>query len=505
MWEAEILDKSRPLGYRALVDLFSIERASPHFVWSYSSPKRRDIFIKDHNLALRLYRHSIKNENDPFQHLEFALKHEGLNLLILKKVFEQLPPNELVRHVKKHPTSKYGRMLWFLYENLLGKTLAELPDAKPSWGGFVPLLDPEKYYVSAPIRSARHRVDNNLLGSFSFCPMVRKTRSLEQYESKKLDQMAHQFREKYPPDLFARALQYLYTKETLSSWEIEREKPTQSRLARFTELLRKAGALGPLSKEILVTLQKEIVDPRFALNDYRNFQNYIGEEPALNQLILHYISPRPQEVESLMQGLLECFERMSFSHCHPVITAAVLSFGLVFIHPFENGNGRLHRFLVHYALSRLEFTPKEIVFPISAAILRQPRLYDAALEMISKPLLKIISDYKVNDVGGMTVLQETADLYRFMDFTPFAEFLFDCVEKTIKTDFEQEISFLAKYDQVKAGIKEIIDMPDQKIDLFIRCVRQNNGTLSAKKRESYFAMLSDEEIKQMETVVALSN
>ena len=44
-------------------------------------------------------------------------------------------------------------------------------------------------------------------------------------------------------------------------------------------------------------------------------------------------------------------------------------------------------------------------------------------------------------------------------------------------------------------------MPDRQIDLFIRCVRQNNGTLSNRKRESLFGMLNEAEVSQMETVI----
>lgn len=253
---------------------------------------------------------------------------------------------------------------------------------------------------------------------------------------------------------------------------------------------------------MLVSLQKEIVEPRFSLNEYRDFQNYIGEEPGLNQLILHYIPPRPEDVENLTGGLLSCVENMFGYKCSAVITATILAFGFVFIHPFWDGNGRLHRFLIHYALSRSGFTPKEIIFPISAVILRQLRQYDIALESFSKPLMNLILDYELNDSGEMTVTQDTLKFYQFIDFTSLAEYLFECIEKTIVTDFEQELNFLMNYDKIKSGVKEIIDMPDQIIDLFIKCVRQNGGSLSERKRKAHFSMLTEIEIEQMTAIVA---
>jgi hypothetical protein len=44
-------------------------------------------------------------------------------------------------------------------------------------------------------------------------------------------------------------------------------------------------------------------------------------------------------------------------------------------------------------------------------------------------------------------------------------------------------------------------MPDRKIDLFIRFCLQNNDRLSARKRESHFAFLSDDEVARMEQVI----
>jgi Fic family protein len=35
----------------------------------------------------------------------------------------------------------------------------------------------------------------------------------------------------------------------------------------------------------------------------------------------------------------------------------------VYIHPFDDGNGRLHRYLIHHVLSRTRFTPAGLVLP----------------------------------------------------------------------------------------------------------------------------------------------
>jgi hypothetical protein len=59
---------------------------------------------------------------------------------------------------------------------------------------------------------------------------------------------------------------------------------------------------------------------------------------------------------------------------------------------------------------------------------------------------------------------------------------------------------LAGYDRARASIQEIVDLPDRKLDLFIRLCLQNNGKISSKKREEHFAFLTDDEILKMQAV-----
>lgn len=500
MWEFEIPEGAKALGYKRLIEIFNL-KVIPHFRWSYASSKweKREFHFKDQNLTLYIYPQTYQLLDDVFQHLEFALKHEGFNLYILKKVLLQLSSLEIENYILSRPTGKYARILWYLYEKF-NNTELSLEDL--SQAGYVTLLDSEQYYCnSKPKKSSRHRVADNLLGNLDFACFVRKTFLLKDYEQRKIEQTAKELAKQYDPVLLSRAMTYLYTKETISSWEIEREKPTVAKLAKFVGLLHKADSIGALCEETLVELQKNIVDPRFASNSYRDFQVYIGEEPSMVQMIIHYIPPKSENVRDLMNHLIQSFKVMEESQIDPVIIAAVLSFLFVYIHPFGDGNGRIHRFLIHYVLSRLKFTPEGIVFPISAAILRDSKNYDKILETFSKSLMDLITEYNVNEVGEMTVQQDTVDFYRYMDLTRMVEYLYDCVDKTITTDFKEELIFLSNYYKIKNLCKEVVDMPDQKLDLFIKCVRQNNGKLSLRKREDYFKVLTDEEIKAMEEII----
>lgn len=155
-----------------------------------------------------------------------------------------------------------------------------------------------------------------------------------------------------------------------------------------------------------------------------------------------------------------------------VIAAAVLAFGFVYVHPFIDGNGRTHRYLIHHVLAQRGFNPAGVVFPVSAAILARIDEYRAALEDYSRRLLPVI-DWEPTADSNVKVLNETADFYRFFDAMPHAEFLYTCVKQTIEEDLPRETEFLERYDQFRARIEAIVDMPDRTIDLLFRFLHQN--------------------------------
>ena len=140
------------------------------------------------------------------------------------------------------------------------------------------------------------------------------------------------------------------------------------------------------------------------------------------------------------------------------------------------------------------------MFPISASMLKNPANYDTSLEAFSRPLMALV-EYSLDEEGRMTVHNDTARWYRYIDMTPQAEALFESIEQNIDTELACELTFLANYDETKRAIQEIVDMPDLQIDLFIRFCLQNNGRLSERKRASHFDYLSEDEIHRMEQAV----
>jgi hypothetical protein len=432
-------------------------------------------------------------------HLEFALKYDGVNMGILSALLETVTAVEITSWIISKPTGKYTRRIWFLYEFLTGKKLS-LPDLTK--GNYIELLEASRYYTIAPGRRVqRQRVIDNLLGGPSFCPVIRRTEKLATMEGIDLRQRCEELVTAYSPELLRRALSYLYNKETRSSFEIEHIKPSASRTEKFIGLLEMAEHRDFCEKPLLIDVQNRIVDPRFRDTDYRTNQNYVGQTISYQKQLVHYVSPKPNDLLTLMDGLFTCHQIMKEGAVPAIIHAAAISYGFVFIHPFEDGNGRIHRFLIHNILSLRGAVPKGLMFPVSAAMLKNPALYDHSLEAFARPLMRLV-EYDLDDHGQMTVLGQTDRWYRYIDMTAQAEALYDFVGLTIEHELVEELDFLASYDRTKQAIQEIVDMPDRMIDLFIQlCLQNNNGRLSASKRESHFAFLTDNELAIMEDAV----
>jgi Fic family protein len=245
-------------------------------------------------------------------------------------------------------------------------------------------------------------------------------------------------------------------------------------------------------------LQNQIVDPRFAATSFRDFQNYIGQTTWNYDEIIHYVCPPPEFLSDLMKDLSNTAIRME--GVNPIVRATAISFGFVFIHPFEDGNGRIHRFLIHDFLSRDNFLPPGMIIPVSAHMVNNLKLYDDALEAYSKPIMQIIK-YTKDKKQKLNVLNasEVEGYYRFPDLTVQTEYLCKVIETAISRDLPNELNFLQNYDEAKELMKQKIDMPDKLIDLFIRFTHQNNGTFP-KRRRNTFNMLKDDEIEALQSI-----
>ena len=403
----------------------------------------------------------------PLSHFEFALKYNDVQMNFFQAVLKCIPVKEIVEFIKSAPNFKYSRKIGFWYEFL---TKERLPiEDRPTFN-YVDLIDSKRYFTGVTVKNTRWRINNNLLGNVGFCPTIKKTDAILKLLAHDFSEILNKILKNYSPETLKRANNYLYKKETRSSYQIEKEEPSPERIERFVSLLSNAGKkdVGELlSEESLVILQNQIVDPRFAATGFRGFQNYIGQTTWNYDEIVHYVCPPPEFLSDLMKELSNTAIKMK--GVYPIVIAAAIAFGFVFIHPFEDGNGRIHRFLIHDFLSRNNFLPSGMIIPVSAHMVNNMKEYDDTLEAYSRPLMYIIK-YTKNEEQELSVLNasEVEGYYRFPDLTLQTEYLCKVIEKAVYHDLPNELNFLQNYDEAKGLMKRRVDMPDKLIDLFIR-------------------------------------
>ena len=494
------MNSAKAAGYEFLIRKYQL-KAIPNWHSSFVSTSGTvRTVVKQGRFVRTTFPNSYWPGDSLGDHLEFALKYDGTNLGMLSGLFSRLIASDLASWVEKKPTGKYSRRIWFLYEYITG---TRLPLDDLTQGNYIELLEPQEYYVaSSGTRVKRQRVVNNLPGNRDFCPVVRRTDVLSLIEGTDIYSKCSELIKSYPGSTIKRALSYLYSKETKSSFEIEHLKPSASRSERFIAALEMATSQDFCNKDDLIALQNGIVDARFREPDYRTSQNYIGEMISFRDQRVHYVCPGPDDIHSLMRGLIGAHQNMleNASSLPAVVHAAIVAFGFVYLHPFEDGNGRIHRFLIHNILFLKKAVPAGLMFPVSAAMLRKKALYDSALESFSKPLLKLLK-YDLNELGEMTVDGNTADFYRYIDMTAQTEALFEFVKITVETELEKELDFLMRYDTARNAVQKIVDMPDQRMDLLLNFCMQNKGSLSAGRRKEHFSFLTDDEVNAIEEVM----
>ena len=483
-------ERATPAGYAALIDAYKLVVPLPR---TFSATSEHHRTHEGSGWRILTVRHAPSSTLEG--HLTFALKYEGLDLAVLKSLFLVVGGQAIESIVNAKPTGTYARRIWFLYEWLLAERLA-LPDAKK--GAYAQVVDIEQQWAAKGETSPRHRVWNNLPGTPAFCPLVFRTKALIEFAEMDLASRAQAAVAAVPRDLLARTAAFLLLKDSKSSYAIEGERPAQDRIQRWGRAIGEAGR-HPLSQGELLRLQAIVIgDARFVKLGLRDEGGFVGEHDRESRLPLpDHISARAQDLAALIEGMM-AFDRGAARVIDAVIAAAVLAFGFVYVHPFVDGNGRLHRYLIHHVLSGRGFNPAGVVFPISSAILENIYAYRGVLEDYSKRLLPVIEWVATPD-GNVEVRSDTGNFYRFFDATPHAEFLYECVRKTIDEDLPRETEFLRRYDRFRAVVETVADMPEHTIDLLFRFLHQNHGSLSKSAREKEFARLTDAEVTQLES------
>jgi len=445
-----------------------------------------------------LFDTKLKIDNRAFSHLEFALKHEVLDLLVLKYILKSFQEEDLTQEIKENPKRIFSKRIWFYYEFLLNKKLLldDLPISK-----YDNLVDEKKYITSNnPIKSKRHKINNNLLGTSKICPIILRTKALEQYMNLNLKDDISMLIGTVSKSLVRRAASFLLLSDSQASFEIEGERASKNRIENWGKIINEAGKTSLSVHEIERLHGILLEDTRFIKIGLRDDEVFLGDRDRENFPVPEFIGARSQDLEILMEDWIALNKILDSNNIDPILHAVIIAFSFVYIHPLADGNGRIHRYLIHHVLAQRDYYPKGMIFPISSVILDEIEKYRDVLVTHSSPLMNIIS-WEATAVGNVKVLNDTSDLYRFFNCTQSCEFIYAAVEKTIKETLPNELKYLDAFDKAYKAINEMIEMPDNQIKSLITFILQNSGKLSKKKKEKYYEKLRLEEIKEIESII----
>ncbi len=478
------------VGYGAIIEQFNLSVPIPKKLALISQKKRQY-----HTKEWQVFTPRHQPDETLFKQLVFALKYEGINLLVLKKLFDALDIDTINTLVQIEPLSQFSRRVWFLYEWLFNSQL-DISDL--DMGNFIPLIDDKIQFAIEGKRSSRHRIIDNLPGTPDFCPLIYRTSKLEEYISSNFQDQKNSYINSIHKEVMQRAASFLLLKDSKASFTIEGENPGTNRALRWGKAIGEAGK-NPLTKDELLRLQEIIIESkRFTKMGFRTEGGFVGErERTTGEPIPDHISARSQDVNKLIDGLINTYHLLDKEKFDPILTATVIAFGFVFIHPFSDGNGRIHRYLIHHILAKLGITHQGVIFPISASILDKIEDYRIVLESYSHPILELI-EWETTPDHNVKVLNETIDYYRYFDATKQAEFLFDSVMDTIQRIIPEEVNYIYKYEEFKRYLDNNYEMPDKMVFMLVRFLEQNNGILSKRGRTNEFALLNDGEVLDIE-------
>lgn len=431
-------------------------------------------------------------------HLFTALRYDGVDLESLRLAFEKIHVPDLQEAIRDNPLAVASRKAWFLYEWITGKTLDVAPVTRANT---VPLLDPDLYVTCEQGRSSRHGLTLNLLGTRGLCPTIRRTDNWEAAIATDPLGQRDRLATELDPATEERINSFLVTRESHSTYAIEGESSSPKNDEVFYALLKQLTAAdqAPITNAALFHLQLKLLEGSLGkvVGRYRNHQIWVGDR-AGSIAVPSHIAPKAEDVPSYMDHFCAVTNGITDAAHHqqvnPIAAAVVTSGLLAYIHPFDDGNGRVGRLLLQKPLTSIA-EGRRLFLPVSSAINRHREAYYESLDAWSKPLLSRITFEHHN--GGVRVTNDTKDLYRFPDLTKYAEFIAKACGEAVTKDLVEERQVLAIYDQASPALTAA-GLTGAKAELFFKLTLQNAWKLS-KKKVRLFPELPEATLSELET------
>ncbi len=128
------------------------------------------------------------------------------------------------------------------------------------------------------------------------------------------------------------------------------------------------GARHPVSVDDITTMHRRLFEGTDQETDsgwLRHEQNWIGDVDLPTPVGARFVPPPPSDVEPLMDDLAEYMSAHPWQH-PPLVKMTLAHLQLETIHPFDDGNGRVGRALMHLALRR--DAQVRLPIPLAAAV-----------------------------------------------------------------------------------------------------------------------------------------
>ena len=453
---------------------------------------------------LAIPRHVAPDDDSILSHVLFALRYETIQIPILAQALRLVSADELLAAWARQPQGGYLRRAAYFWEKADGQPLP-LPQ-ETTGGNYLEIFDSTAYYTGQIWeRSQKYRVVFNGIGPYEFCPVVKRDAGLEQAGSDILGRLNTWASDPNNAELLDRVMDWAYLSETRDSFAIENEVPSPDKEQAFLQAMAHLRDKTPLSEEYLVQLQNTVIsNPIRAEAQFRTTQNRL-QRGGRGATAVRYVPPAPDSMMSLMDG----FMRMANAQddVPPLVKAALVCFGLVFIHPFMDGNGRLSRLLAHHTLHCKGALPdvkgNPAILPLSVAMKKNEKAYLHALEYFSQPARQLWDVTHIGDSDFVFDFKSTALVYAHWSGQKAAEFVTACAGEALEQSLIEEAVYLQGYDQAFEKSDKSYDLPNKTINLLIQWIHQNSGRMPERRKNAQELILfKPGQLDEIEAIVA---
>lgn len=454
--------------------------------------------------VLAIPRHVAPDDDSILSHVLFALRYETIQIPVLEQALRLVPPADLVAGLNRQPQAGYLRRAAYLWEKANGQPLP-LPQ-ETTGGNYLEIFDPGEYYTGQIWeRSQKYRVVFNGIGPYEFCPVVKRDVAMEKTGAEILGRLTEWAGDPKNSELLDRVMSWAYLSETRDSYAIENEVPSPDKEKAFLQAMTHLRDKTPLSEEYLVQLQNTVVsNPIKAEVQFRTNQNWL-QRGGRGATAIRYVPPPPDSMMSLMDG----FIRMANAKddVPPLVKAALVSFGFVFIHPFMDGNGRVSRLLAHHTLNFKGALPdvkgSPAILPLSVAMKKNEKGYLSALESFSHPARALWDVTHIGDSDFVFNFKSSASVYAHWSGQKAAEFVTTCAGEALAQSLIEEAAYLQGHDQAFDKIDKSYDLPNKTINLLIQWIHQNSCRMPERRKNAQeLILLKPGQLDEIEAIVA---